>query len=76
MANFKNAFLLDEEEKKYISELCGKIMLYVLEGRSIAYMSDELNLHPAAVTNNIDEMLYCLMKQVGRKKSLEMLFRK
>ena len=77
MSSFKNTFLLiSEEEKIQVSEMCGKIILYVMEGRGISYMSDELNLHPGEVVSIINEMLYILMKQVGKRQSLKTLFMK
>ena len=49
-------------------------MLWILEGRSIKYMSDKLNLQPWQVEHNIDEMMYDLRKQVGKWRFFKMLF--
>ena len=71
---FKRTFRLTEEEKHKVSDMCGDIMLWMLEGRSIGYMSEKLNLPPWQVEANIDEMLYTLRKQVGKRRFLKTLF--
>ena len=71
---FKHTFLLTEEEKKRVSEMTGKIMLWILEGRSIGYMSEKLNLAPWQIEYNIDEALYTLRRRVGVKRFLRILF--
>lgn len=76
MSYFKRTFLLSNEEKIQVSEMCGKIILYALEGRSIEYMSKMLNLRPCEIKTNINEMLYVLMKQVGKRKYLKTMFMK
>ena len=76
MSDFKRTFLLSNEEKIQVSEMCGKIILYVLEGRSIGYMSKMLNLRPCEIQTNINEMLYILLKQVGKREFLKTLFMK
>lgn len=73
---FKKTFLLTDEEKHKVSEMSGKIMLWILEGQSIGYMSEQLNLQPWQVEANINEMLYVLRKQVGKKRFLRTLFYK
>ena len=50
---FKNNFLLTDEDKRKVSDMNGKIMLWILEGRSIGYMSENLNLHPYQVEHNV-----------------------
>lgn len=72
----KKYFEMTEEDKRRFSEMCGKTMLWILERRSIGYMSEKLNLHPYQVEHNIDEMLYELRKQVGWKRYIKTLFRK
>ena len=64
MSYFKRTFLLSDKEKIQVSEMCGKIILYALEGRSIRYMSKMLNLSPYEIRTNIHEMLYILLKQL------------
>lgn len=76
MSDFKRTFLLSNEEKIQVSEMCGKIILYALEGRSIGYMSKMLNLKPCEIQTNINEMLYILLKQVGKREFLKTLFMK
>ena len=56
--------------------MCGKIILYALEGRSIGYMSKMLNLRPCEIQTNINEMLYVLLKQVGKREYLKTMFMK
>lgn len=76
MSYFKRTFLLSDKEKIQVSEMCGKIILYALEGRSIGYMSKMLNLSPYEIKNNINEMLYVLLKQVGKREYLKTMFMK
>lgn len=76
MSYFKRTFLLSNEEKIQVSEMCGKIILYALEGRSIGYMSKKLNLKPCEIKNNINEILYVLLKQVGKREYLKTMFMK
>lgn len=71
---FKHTFLLTDEEKEQVSEMTGKIMLWMLEGRSIAYMSEKLNLQPWQIVYNIEETLYILKRQVGIRRYLKILF--
>lgn len=73
---FVKPLMLNEDQRKDVSEMFGKIMLWNLEGRSIRYMANELHLKPYEVKSNIDEMLYILRKQVGNKRFLKTLFRK
>ena len=74
MSYFKRTFLLSDKEKIQVSEMCGKIILYALEGRSIEYMSKMLNLSPYEIKANIHEMLYVLLKQVGKREYLKTMF--
>lgn len=74
MSYFKQTFMLNNEEKKQVSEMSGKIILWILEGRSIGYMSEMLHLSPREVERNIDEMLFTLMKQVGKRRFFKKLF--
>ena len=76
MTYFKKTFLLNEEEKRKVSEMSGNIMLWILEGQHIGYMSDRLKLSPQQIESNIDETLYTLRKHVGRWRYLKLLFRK
>ena len=76
MTYFKETFMLNNEEKKQVSEMSGKIILWILEGRSIGYMSKMLNLSPYEIQTNIHEMLYVLLKQVGKREYLKTMFMK
>lgn len=74
MSKFVPSWKLLYEERQNISTMVGKIMLWCLEGQHIAYMSEQLKLHPQEVNWNIDEMLYILRKQVGWRRYLRVLF--
>lgn len=74
MSVFKQTFMLNSEEKKQVSEMSGKIILWILEGRSLGYMSEMLNLSPSEVESNINETLFTLMKHVGKKRFFKILF--
>ena len=76
MSYFKRTVSLSDKEKIQVSEMCGKIILYTLEGRSIEYMSKMLNLRPCEIKTNINEMLYVLLKQVGKREYLKTMFMK
>lgn len=71
---FKRIFLTKPEEKKHFSEMNGKIVLWILEGRTIEYMANNLHLHPTAVEQIIDDGLYVLMRQVGKKRFIKTVF--
>ena len=58
MSYFKQTFMLNNEERKKISEMSGKILMWILEGRSIGYMSEMLHLSPKEIEHNIDEMMF------------------
>lgn len=74
MSIFKRTFLLNDDEKQQVAEMSGKIMLWILEGRSIGYMSDRLNLSPQEIEANIGEILYILRKYVGRNRYFKTFF--
>lgn len=66
---------LTEKQRMKVGEMSGKIMFWILEGRSTAYMTKELKLeYPWMVDDNIDEMLYELFKWVGIKRYLKIIF--
>lgn len=67
---------MNDEDKRKVSEMCGKMMLWILEGQSIGYMSEKLDLPPWQIEANMDEMLYTLRKQVGIRRFLRTLFYK
>lgn len=71
---FKRTFELTEEDRRQISEMTGNILIWILEGRSIIYMSEKLHLAPWEVEANIDEILYILRKQVGKRRFFKTLF--
>ena len=71
---FKRIFLTKPEEKKQFSEMSSKILLWILEGRSIGYMASNLHLHPTAVEQIIDDMSYILLRQVGKRRFIKALF--
>lgn len=65
---------MTKEDRREISEMTGKIMLWMLEKRSVGYMADKLKMDPYMVEKNIDETLYTLRNQVGRWRYFKMLF--
>ena len=76
MSYFKQTFLLNQKEKKQVSEMSGKIMLWILEGQSIGYMSENLHLSPQQIENNINEMLFTLKEHVGKRRFFKILLAK
>ena len=74
MSYFKQTFMLNNDEKKQVSEMSGKIILWILEGRSIGYMSEMLNLSPWQIESNINAMLFTIMKHVGKRRFFKILF--
>lgn len=73
---FKRTIALTGEERRKVSEMSGNIILWIMELRSIGYMSEKLDLPPSQVNANIDEMLYILRNQVGRWRFFKTLFLK
>jgi hypothetical protein len=71
---FKKTFMLNEEDKKKLSEMSGKILIWAMEGRHTAYMAEQLNMSPHHVSHNIYETLYVLKKYVGWRRYLRVLF--
>ena len=69
-------YKMTDEERDELTEMCGKTIRWIEEGRSTGYISDKLHLHPRQVEENIDEMLYVLRNQVGKWRFFKMLFRK
>ena len=76
MTYFKETFMLNNEEKKQVSEMSGKIILWILEGRSIGYMSAMLHLSPQEIESNINETLFVLKKHVGKRRFFKILLAK
>ena len=76
MSYFKQTFLLNPKEKKQISEMSGKIILWILEGRDIGYMSEKLHLSPQQMESNINEMLFTLKEHVGKRRFFKILLAK
>lgn len=73
-ATFKRHYELSEEDKKQVSQMDGKVMLWILEGRSMDYISKNLKLSPWQVQRNLDETLYTLKRYVGLKRFIKILF--
>ena len=74
MAKFVKKNDLTDKEKQQISDMTGKIMLWILNGKSIAYMAEQLRLTEQELIYNIEENLYGLRKLIGSKRYLKMLF--
>lgn len=76
MTYFKRVAQLNDDEKSMVSEMTGKLQLYILEGRHVGYMSKQLNLPPSEVEENIFETAYEFIKQLGWRKFIKMLIYK
>ena len=74
MIYFKRTTKLTEEEKKKVSKMVGDMTLFMLEGRSIGYMSEKLHLPPSMIKSNIDETLRVFRNRVGRWHYFKILF--
>lgn len=73
---FKRVVDLTDEEKRTVSEMTGKIQLWVLEGRSLGYMSEQLNLPPHMILENIYETAYEFINVIRPRHYLKWLFHK
>lgn len=67
-------FNLTEKGKQKFVDTNGKIILYLVERRSLLYMAEQLNLEPWQVNHDIDEMLCELRKSLGWKRYIKALF--
>lgn len=67
---------MTEEEKQRAVQVIGETVVMAEEMRSVAYMSDKLNLYPSQVNDNIDEILYRLRRYVGKWHFFKILFMK
>ena len=76
MTYFKEISKLTEEEKKQVSEQTGKIVLWILEGKDIYHMADELKLEPHQVAENVFEDAYQFIKLIGIRFYLKLWFHK
>ena len=65
---------MNEEERKRAVEVIGNTVLMLEEGRSIAYISEQLNLHPYQVVENINEILYRIRNHQGKWHYIKQLF--
>lgn len=66
---------LTDKQRKKVGDQSGKIIFWILEGRSTDYMAKELKLeYPWMVDSNINAMLYELLKWVGVKRYLKIIF--
>ncbi len=72
----KRIFNMTEEEKQKFIEMNGKIILYLVERRSLFDIANKLEMKPWEVDHNIDELLYELRKSLGWKRYIKALFRK
>lgn len=76
MTTFIRNIDLTDAEKQEVSEMVGKIQLWLLEGRSLDYMSKQLNLPPRMILENMCETIYQFMKYIGPWNYLKWLIRK
>jgi hypothetical protein len=65
MVYYKRTVELTDAEKQQVSEMTGKIQLWVLEGRHFGYMSEQLHLPPQMVKENMCETIYEFLDNVG-----------
>lgn len=73
---FIEKWALTAEQKEKVSRQNGKILLGLIERRSIKSIASDLKLSPNEVEYNIDEMLYELYQHVGLKRFLKTILRK
>lgn len=71
---YKTVNEMSEEQKQKFVYTAGRLMLWMAEGQSTAYMAEQLNMPPWCVDKNINEMMYVLRNQVGKRKFFETLF--
>ena len=77
MTSFKRTVELTDAEKQQVSEMTGKIQLWLLEGKSLDYISGQLNLPPRMVLENMCETVYGFLNHVGGLRCyLKWLFHK
>lgn len=67
---------MTDDDMHNVSEMDGKIMLWIFEGRSLAYMAEQLNLKTWQVEENIFEIAYCCIRKIGWRKFIKLLFYK
>lgn len=63
-----------EDLKEKFVKTNGSILLWILEKRSMDYMSENSGLSSYEIENNISMILYELLHQVGIKRFLKTLF--
>lgn len=76
MVYFKPTSKLTDEEKRMVSDMVGKLQLYILEGRSIVYMAKQTHLSIYEVEENLFETAYQFIKQIGWRKFIKLLIYK
>ena len=76
MTYFKRVAELNDDEKRKVSEMTGKLQYYILEGRHIGYMSEQLNVPPYKLEENIFETAYEFIRQIGWRKFIKLLIYK
>lgn len=65
---------LTDEDRKEISTMTGKIILWMLEGRRLSYVSEQLKMSPEEVLDNVYETLYTIRNKIGWRNYLRVLF--
>lgn len=71
MTYFKKTIELTDLEKKKVSDMVGKMELWILEGQSIDYMAKELKLKPEFVLCNMFETQRIFRKKLGFRRLLK-----
>lgn len=67
---------MDKDGKIKFTSSVGLMMLWFVEGQSIAYIAEKFGIHPQCVKSREDDMLLILRNQVGRWRYFKMLFAK
>ena len=65
---------MDKDGKVQFTANVGLMMLWFVEGQSIAYIAEKCGLHPRCIKSREDDMLLILRNQVGRWRYFKMLF--
>ena len=65
MTYFKKTEKLTDTEKQVVGDMTGQIQLWLLEGRSLDYISEQLHLPPRMVMENMCETAHTFIKFIG-----------
>lgn len=65
---------LTDKDRQKISDMTGKIILWMLEERRLQYVSEQLEMSPEEVLNNVYEILRTIRNKIGWRNYLRVLF--